>query len=162
MRRAVAAAGRLGRYPRGGGLAAAAPAAAAAAALGASPQQLPNGFRRWSSSVGGDGDDAAALAVVAPDGGSDASVPKGPTLPTSLVVPPHLAGLLGADDADVLVSASLKVGRSELPIVHMPEELQRAVQVAVRDTVGPGGYCSSTPRHRMPFNARDEVSKCVG
>jgi hypothetical protein len=26
--------------------------------------------------------------------------------------------------------------------------------------VGPGGCCS--PRHRVPFNSRDEASQCVG
>ena len=26
--------------------------------------------------------------------------------------------------------------------------------------VGPGGFCSSTPRHRMPINSRNEGLKC--
>ena len=42
----------------------------------------------------------------------------------------------------------------------MASRREREAREGARVEVGPGGYCS--PRHRVPFDSRDEGSKCVG
>ena len=50
---------------------------------------------------------------------------------------------------------------AEAAAVHQKfrAEMKRRVANFAAD-VGPAGYCP--PRHRVPFNSRDEGSECVG